>query len=233
MMQGASISVLGSTVLLGCTFVLLPGCNQVRAGQSSRANAPGLRGDEMVKRAHNVADPNAPFSVPAPRLAVRQSLLDVNDVAPCAPAQVTLFESRAQANASHHTLRLTLENTGEACRLGGFPSVSLLGAGGEVLGNIRIRKVSSDTMQASLDPAALPASAQAGEQPAAPSPQILLSARSGADFQLGWTSGANCQQVSRIAVAAPGTTRSILIPRPLAVCEDQVLITAVSPSDPN
>ena len=212
--------------------MLLGGCSQVRFGHSSRAGAPGLRGEDG-QLARNVADPNAPFSVPAPRLAIRQPLLDVNGVAPCQPAQITLFESRAQASGPHHTLRLSLANTGEACRLGGFPSISLLGPGGQVLGNIRIRKVSADSMTASLASPVLPASAQQDEQPDAPSPQVLLSAKGEADFQVGWTSGPNCEQVSRIAVAAPGTTRSILITRPLDVCEDQVLITAVSPSNPN
>ena len=216
---------------------LLSGCNQVR-GPFSRANAPGLSGgDDSMKRAHNVADPNAPFSVPAPRLVVRQPVLDVSEVAPCEPGQVTLFESRAQANGPHHTLRLSLENTGPACRLGGFPSVSLLGAGGEVLGSIHIRRVSRDSMAASLGAPSSSvspvSSAVAQADPDAPSPQILLSAKGQADFQLGWTSGADCEQVSRIAVAAPGSTRSILISRPLAVCEDQVLITAVSPSNPD
>ena len=222
----------GSILLAGCAIVLLAGCNQVRSGQSSRAGAPGLRGEDG-QMARNVADPNAPFSVLAPHLATREPMLDVNGVAPCQPAQITLFESRAQASGPHHTLRLSLANSGEACRLGGFPSITLLGSGNQVLGNIRIRKVSAGSMTASLASPVQPASAQQDESSDVPSPQVLLSAKGEADFQLGWTSGPNCEQVSRIAVAAPGTTRSVLISRPLAVCEDQVLITAVSPSNPN
>ena len=189
-----------------------------------------------MRMSHNVADPNAPFTVmpPGPRLAVRQpAVLDVNGLPPCDPGQITLYESRAQANGPHHTLRLSLANTGEACRLGGFPSISLLGADGTVLGNIRIHKVSNQSMTASLASPLLPAAVKQEAEFDMPSPQVLLSAKGQADFQLGWTSGPNCEQVSRIAVAAPGTTRSILISRALAVCEDQVLITAIGTAGPN
>ncbi len=70
-----------------------------------------------------------------------------------------------------------------------------------------------------------------------PSPQVLLPTHGDAAFDLGWTTGPDCEQVSRIAITAPGADsgnmRSVVIPRQLVVCEDQILITAVAGADPD
>ncbi len=189
--------------------------------------------DASTHLARNVADPNAPFSVPSPKFAIREPLLDVNGVDPCAPAQLSLFESRAQVNGMHHTVRFSIANSGYACRLGGFPSVTLLRADGSVIGGLRIRKVSSDSMSASLgSPIEQTADTLPGETAAtAPSPMVLVPSKGEAAFQIGWTSGMHCEQVSRIAIAAPGATQSMQISRPISLCEDQILITAVAPAD--
>lgn len=179
--------------------------------------------------ARNVADPNGPFFVKAagPHLSQRQTLLDVNGVPNCTPAQLTVWESEARSNGNRHSLRFSIGNAGEACRLGGFPSISLLRADGSVLGNVDLRRVSDSTFAASLSGAkSNPASAD--ESLAAPSPAVLLSKDGRAGFQLGWTTGPACESVSRLAIGMPGATRAVVIPRPLQVCEDQVLITAVS-----
>ncbi len=207
------------------------GCGHIQASGSSRAGAPALQEEGSVRTGHNVADPNAPFTMmPAvARLATREPLLDVNGVPACAPAALGIFESRSQANGPHHTARFTVENSGEACRLGGFPAITLLESNGTVLGNIHIRKVSAQSMAATLGPAPA-AGMQAASDPDEPSPEILLTARGQAAFELGWTAGSTCEQVARIAIAAPGSTATITIPRMLSVCEDQVLLTAVSPA---
>ena len=207
------------------------GCNGTGAGISGNAVAPGMRGDESGTRvARNVANPNAPFAVAAPHLAVREPLLDVNAVPGCASQQLSLFESRAEINGSHHAVRFTLQNAGPACRLSGFPSITLLRADGAVLGGVRVEKISESAMRASLT---APAMAQESAAMDGPSPQILLSTKGQAAFEVGWTSGPRCAEVSRIAVSAPGMVSAapggtMQVARPIQICEDQVLITAVS-----
>ncbi len=221
-------------VLVAGAVLSTAGCRQVGRNSSMRGTAPGLGDDAGMAR--NVADPNAPFSVRSahPMLTKREALLDVNGVPPCSLGQLTLFESRAQSNGARHTLRFSMSNTGEACRLSGFPAISLLRADGSVLGDVRIRKVSSDSMTASLAASSLTQNEDQSEDTLdSPSPQVLLPARGEAAFQLGWTAGPACEQVSRIAIAAPGATRGVVVARPIAVCEDQILITAVGASDPN
>ena len=135
-----------------------------------------------------------------------------------------------------HIIRceLTLENLGPACRLGGFPAISLIDGDGAVLGAIQVRKVSSATMAASL----VAMRGEGGEEvPQAPSPQVLLPSKGGAEFQLGWVSGSACKQAARIAIAAPTTAAAnapaVIISRPLSVCEDQVMITAIASPEGN
>jgi hypothetical protein len=175
----------------------------------------------------NVADPNAPFTLrpKTPQLAKRQQILDVNGVPVCAETQLSLFETRSRLNGNNHTLRLTLENQGTACHLIGFPAITLLGADGSVLPGIEIHKVSADILAASLSPSA----SSTETAPSGPSGEVLLPARGDAVFELGWTSGANCTQVSRLAVSAPGNTEPSYVPRQLSVCENRLMVTAVAP----
>lgn len=194
--------------------------------------APTLANQEDRPRQQNVADPNAPFVVRASRpvLTTREPILDVQAVPTCVPAQLTAFESAAQSIGQQHTLRVSIVNRQEACRLGGFPSVSLIDPSGAVLGNVELHRVSHQAILASLHPPAT-SIADAGVPDTAPSPQVLLAARGEADFELGWSSGEGCAQVSRIAVAAPGTTESILLGRLLQICGKTLFITAVSPPE--
>jgi hypothetical protein len=205
--------------ILGCSSVHVPG--------GSLASAPGLRNGDSMPMRRNVADPNAPFTLmPQPaHLEKREPILDIDEVPDCAPQQLNFFESRAESNGPHHSLRFTIANGGTACRLGGFPSITLLAPDGSVLGGIHVRKVSRQSLAATLGPVS---SAPRDAALDRPSPQVLVLARGQAAFQLGWTTGANCEQVGRIAIAAPGQTATIVIPRTLTVCESQVLVTAVA-----
>ncbi len=218
-------------LVLCFTLLFLAGCQSPHSGLSKRATAPGLRDSDGAvdgSMARNVAAPNGPYTLAAakPRLAVREAILDVDGVPACAPGQLGLFESRAQANGLRHTVRFTLSNQGSACRIGGFPSVSLLGADGTILGQIRLRKVSDTGMAAMLATGTRRETAVDGA-----SPQILLPSQGHAAFDLGWTTGPACVQVSRIAIAAPGSTETVVIPRTLSVCEDQVLVTQVASAE--
>ncbi len=177
-----------------------------------------------------VADPNAPFMThPArPQLSKREAVLDPNGVPECSPSQLSLFESRAQSSGVHHTVQFSIANAGEACRVSGFPSVALLRADGSVLGNVHLMRVTAESMAATLGPGKGSIQDSGLDEP---SPEVLLPTRGMAEFQLGWITGPACDQVSRIVLAAPGSTRSVVIQRQLVVCENRVLVTAVAPSN--
>lgn len=220
------IALLSGVSLLGLG---LGGCRA--AGPGGSGMAPTLASGDAAPVNRNVADPNAPFIVKAahPVLATREPILDINGVPPCLPSQLTAFESGAQTVGRNHSLRISIVNRQDACRLGGFPSVALLDAHGDLLGNIGLERVSHDIILASLRPATQPVTSNGNEL--APSPQVLLATKGEADFELGWTSGPECAEVSRIAIAAPGTTESIVMGRVLQICGNKLLITAVSPPD--
>ncbi len=220
-------------LLAGVAGAWSTGCGEVRTRPALSATAPSLRNGEMVRTSHNLADPNAPFSMPSPRLALRPQILDVNGVPPCDPAALSIFESRAEVNGSRRSLRFSLVNNGRACRIAGFPSITLLRADGSLIGGVRIRKVSADSLQASMTaPSTVRSSGSVDPSLDAPSPPVLVPASASADFELGWTSGPRCEAVTRIAFAAPGSLTSMQVSRPITVCEKEVLITAVAPSDP-
>ncbi len=203
-------------------YLLLAGCGAARGPRLAHAGAPGLDGD-----VRNAVNPNAPFAVAAtgPRLQMREPLLDVNGVPPCEAGQLGLFESGAAANGARHVVRLSFENTGQACRLSGFPTVTLLRPDGSVAGSVRLERVSDASMAATLEPAGPEEAAYMG-----PSPRVLLPARGSAAFTLGWTAGPDCERIGRVAIGAPDSGRPMVLARPLTVCEDRILITAVAPN---
>ena len=146
--------------LLVALCMFFSACNS--AGSRQSGTAPNVNGDAM----RNVADPNAPFTLrpETPHLAKRQPILDVNAVPVCAEAQLSLFETRSRLNGNQHTLRLTLENQGTACRLSGFPAITLLGPDGAILSGVEVQKVSADTLAASLKPPVAPPDGGTGDR---------------------------------------------------------------------
>ena len=205
--------------------LLLAGCQGARGPRLAKAGAPGLDGEPR-----NAANPNAPFAMSSaglqgPRLRQRELLLDVNGVPRCDGMQLALDESGAASSETHHVVRLSFRNTGEACRLSGFPTVTLIREDGSIAGSVRLERISDERMAATLKPVGAQDSGLPG-----PSPQVLLPALRSAAFQLGWTAGPDCERISRVAVGAPDTTRPSVLARPLTVCENRVLITAVAPN---
>ena len=209
----------------------LAACNSGHPGQVQGV-APGIaNGDSGYGPMRNLSDPNAPFAVLAasPHLEKRPALLDVNAVPVCDPSNLHVWESGANVNGNHRTIRYTLSNSGDACRLTGFPAITLLAPGGRVLGSVRLQKVSEETIAATLTNAGgiVPADSSASY----PSEPVLLVPKGRAGFDIGWTSGPACQQVSQIVIAAPGSDHSVIIPRQLTVCAERLLVSAVSPAE--
>ncbi len=227
----------GKRVTLGASLFLclvVTACNG--SGGRQAGTAPNMDGDSMPTR-RNVADPNAPFTLrpEAPHLAKRQPILDASDMPVCAETQLSLFETRSSVHGNQHTMRLTLENQGAPCRLRGYPAVTLLGPNATILQGVAMPKVTNAVMAASLKASGTPnAAGPAGTTPPPgaadePSPDVVLRTKGDAAFDLGWTSGADCAQVNRIAVSAPGNTQPSYIPRQLSLCGNRMMMTAVAP----
>ena len=98
-------------------------------------------------------------------------------------------------------------------------------ADGSVAGSVRLERISEARMAATLSPGGSQEAAFTG-----PSPEVLLPAHGTATFQLGWTTGPECERISQVAIGAPGVTKPMVLARPLTVCEDRILITAVAPA---
>ena len=226
-------SVLQSVAL--AALLLGAGCDAAHGPGRQGGLAPALYKEEAAR---NAANPNAPFSLRAgpPTLSARPQLLnnglDAEMAEPCSPAQLSLWESAARSNGSRHSLRFAVGNAGETCRLRGFPSLSLLRADGSIVGEVTLRKVFGSVLSASLsapsDAAGSAPNLTAGGTAETPSPSVVLPPKGEASFELGWTSGPNCERVSRIAIGMPGTSRAVVLPRELLICQKEILITAVA-----
>jgi hypothetical protein len=171
-----------------------------------------------------LANPNAQYAVlaPAPRLLPRSASLNASEAEPCTGEQLSVSELAATLNGSYRIVKLAFENHGMAqCKLGGYPEIALLDVDARSIGNIAIEKISSATLTAELSQAPVQ---NAGIQTM---PEVVLAPRSIAVFQVGWTSGPGCPTVASIKIAAPGTSRSFAVNRPLTVCAGHIQITAL------
>jgi hypothetical protein len=218
----------GAIVLACLGFAWLSGCTAARTSRSAYAPAPGLNEDAPLGN-RGGANPNAPYTVVdhSAKLVKRPAILDVNGVEPCAAAELSLFESGARVDGERRSVRLNLVNHAKAaCRLSGYPAISLLRPDGTLIGSIAIEKVTTTTLEAAVRPAGVVKAAARLENQ--PSPEVLLAPGGEAAFEVGWTSGAQCDQVGMIAVAAPGTLESFTVRHSLNVCEGRILVTALS-----
>jgi hypothetical protein len=166
---------IGRIALAGVTTAWLAGCTAARTAHSAHANAPGLQ-DDVPLASRGGSNPNAPFMVVdhTIHLVKRPALLDVNAAAPCVAANLSLFESGAHVDGDQRSVRLNLVNHAkEPCRVGGYPSISLLRPDGSLIGSIAIQRVTATTIDAALHPRAAakstPAPGTVGGQ-AAPAP---------------------------------------------------------------
>ena len=205
---------------------LLAGCTAARPSKASYAKVPSLQEDAPLG-ARGGANPNAPYTVVdhSARLVKRPAVFDVNAAEPCAAADLSLFESGAHVDGDRRSVRLNLVNhAAQPCRLNGYPAISLLRQDGSLIGSISIEKVTATTLDAAFHAKAAPDA----DKDSGPSPYVLLAPSGEATFEVGWTSGSNCDQVGSIAVAAPGTVQSFTVRHSLNVCEGRILVTAVS-----
>lgn len=214
---------------LACAGLVFPdGCNTARTNRSAYGNPPALHEDAPLT-SRGGANPNAPYVMldRSAHLVKRDAPIDLNAAEPCAAVDLGLFESGAHVDGDRRSVRLNLVNhTTRACRLSGYPSISLLRQDGSLIGSVAIEKVTATTLEAALKPK--PPKGALEDAAARPSPYVLLAPSGEATFEVGWTSGAHCDQVGAIAVAAPGTLQSFTVHHAFKLCEGRILITAVS-----
>lgn len=215
LLTGAALSV----ILAGCA-------NGPHARPSANSSAPAP--DEPAY-ARAGANPNAPYSVleSQPKLLTRSAALtaDLAQAEPCLPVQLAVFEVAANVDGNRRSVTLGFVNRGAApCKIGGYPEIQLLDAHHQIMANVVIERVSATTLTAGVAPPAQPATAAT---PAAA--EVFLAPHSEADFQIAWTTGDGCPEISQISVAAPGSHHLFILNRRIALCEGPIQITALQP----
>jgi hypothetical protein len=200
-----------------------------------RTSGAGLRPGAMAPDdAPLHPNPNAQYTMvdSTPRLVPRPTPEDAASARTCEDRMLSVSEIAANVNGDYRSVRLAFMNRGaNACKLGGYPEVALLGSGGEKAGSIAIEKVSSSMVLAEMaEPGTLRTASVSGSQSSSGPqaiPEVILMPHAVAAFQIVWQFGPDCPEVSRIEVTAPGGTRAYSIPHPLTVCYGRIQVTAL------
>lgn len=174
-------------------------------------------------RGRGGTNPNAPYLVASttPQLVKRAPAVDPSTVEACDSSNLSVTEIAAAVNGNYRAVKLAFNNLGAApCKLGGYPSISLLDENGAPVASVVVDRVTAYTLSAELAQKAMPAAIS-------PDAVVVLAPKGEAWFQLGWASGDGCPAVSRISVSAPGASESFSINHPLTVCEGRVQITTL------
>jgi len=212
-------------VVTGCMLAVCAGC--AGTGRAGKANvaAQAMVPDDAAMHPNR----NAPYFLPGgtPHLIARATALDAQNAGPCDPDVLSVEEIAGNASGIFRSVKLAFMNRGASpCRLGGYPSVALVNSDGENMGSVSIQKVSSAEVTAELQetPEATPSG---------PTPAVTLMPHAVAAFEVVWTTGPECQRVSRILVTAPGTRRAFAIPQPLRVCTGRIQVTELRQDEGN
>lgn len=204
-------------VVAGCWLAVCAGCAGTgRAGKASVA-AQSVAPDDAAMH----PNPNAPYFLPGrtPHLIARATALDAENAGPCDPDVLLVEEIAGNASGIFRSAKLAFMNRGASpCRLGGYPSVALVNSDGENMGSISMQKVSAAEVTAELQEAP-------EATPSGPSPAVTLMPHAVAAFEVVWTTGPECQRMSRILVTAPGTRRTFAIQQPLRICTGRIQVT--------
>src|ERR1700735_2427452 len=184
-------------VAVGCVLAVCTGCAGTGGGGKARVAPQAVAPDDAAMH----PNPNAPYFLPGgmPHLIARATALDAENAGPCDPDVLSVEEIAGNASGVFRSAKLAFMNRGASpCRLGGYPSVALVNSDGENMGSISMQKVSAAEVTAELQetPEAVPSG---------PSPAVTLMPHAVAAFEVVWTTGPECQRVSRILVTAPGT----------------------------
>ena len=209
--------LLFSAVATGCLLAVCVGCSGTRTAGKANVAAQGMAPDDVALH----PNPNAPYILPGgtPHLIQRATALEAEGAGPCDPDVLSVEEIAGDANGTFRSVKLAFMNRGAApCKLGGYPSVALIGTEGENIGSIALEKVSAAQVVAELSKSPAPESS-------APTPVVTLMPHAVAAFEVAWTTGAECSRVGRILVTAPGTKRTFTIPTPMRICTGRIQVT--------
>ena len=209
--------LLFSAVATGCMLAVCAGCSGTGAADKAKVAAQGIAPDDAALHPNR----NAPYFMPGetPHLIARATALEAQNAGPCDPDVLSVEEIAGDANGVFRSVKLAFMNRGAApCKLGGYPSVALIGTEGENIGSIAMEKVSAAQVVAEL---------QKGPDaaPSGPTPVVTLMPHAVAAFEVVWTTGAECSRVGRILVTAPGTKRTFTIAQPLRICTGRIQVT--------
>jgi hypothetical protein len=157
-----------------------------------------------------------------PQLVKRSDAVSGAAANPCESKDLEVTEIAAAVNGDYRAVKIAFDNNGLApCRLGGYPSISLLDKSGTPVTNLVVDRVTTSSICAKLADSSVQSTAAKQEA------QIVITPKDEAWFQIGWSTGQDCPVVSRINVSAPGSTESFTVNHPLTVCEGRIQITTL------
>jgi hypothetical protein len=204
-------------VAAGCVLAVCAGCAGTGAAGKANLAAQAVAPDDVALH----PNPNAPYMLPGdtPHLIARATALDAENAGPCDPDVLSVEEISGDTNGIFRSVKLAFMNRGATpCRLGGYPSVALVSAEGEIVGSVSMEKVGEAQVVAELG------KTRAAEANG-PAPAVTLMPHEVAAFEVVWTTGAECSRVARIQVTAPGTKRTFAIPQPMRICTGRIQVT--------
>lgn len=206
-----------SAVAAGCLMAMCGGCAGSHRTAAVRVASQGAAPDDVALR----PNPNAPYLMAGetPRLIPRATEMDARNAGPCNPEVLSVEQIAGDSNGLIRSMKLAFMNRGPvACRLGGYPGITLLDPEGANIGSIATEKISSSRVEAELSKAPAPPAETAV-------PAITLMPHAVAAFQVVWTTGTNCSSVGQIVVTAPGSQRAFTVSQPMRICAGRVQVT--------
>lgn len=204
-------------IAAGLALAVCAGCAGTGASGKAKLAAQSIAPDDAALH----PNPNAPYLLPGetPRLIPRATALDAENAGPCDPDVLSVEEIAGDATGILRSVKLAFMNRGAMpCRLGGYPTVALVGPEGENVGSVGVEKVSAATVQAEFQRTRT-------AETSGPVPAVTLMPHAVAAFEVVWNTGPECSRVSKILVTAPGTRRAFAIPQPLRICTGRIQVT--------
>jgi hypothetical protein len=153
--------LLFSAVATGCMLAVCAGCSGTGSAGKAKVAAQGIAPDDAALHPNR----NAPYFMPGetPHLIARATALEAQNAGPCDPDVLSVEEIAGDANGVFRSVKLAFMNRGAApCKLGGYPSVALIGTEGENIGSIAMERVSGAQVVAELSKSPGPGAERAG-----------------------------------------------------------------------
>ena len=146
------LSRFASTALAGSLLIVWPfagGC--AHSGRNAALRGSPVLLNEDAPQDRGGANPNAPYMVAATPQLARRHVASTADVKPCQSKDLTVTEIAASVNGKYRGVKIAFDNDGLLpCRIGGYPSVSLLDQSGTPVANLAIDRVTLSTLSAQL-----------------------------------------------------------------------------------